>query len=512
MLMVMAALAVVMGFSQPGHATLTAVGPVNPANGYPQFYTDNAGLSLAPCLDVFDVNAVAAGCVPFDAEPTFNPLNPVVFPTNFPSEFFYWIAEPDFGAATNLFARFALEGAFANEVPAANDQIVFARKRFRIEGFTPGATITITHPFGTDIILDGNADQDGDGLVNGIINVTIDEPAGIPLDFAGVLASNLIGPRLFVGNPLPAALPGYIGDFAASQLVTGGPVRNNITISGGGLNATTALWFVAGKIFANAPGAVSIDRATYSASGTAINLDVFATSTVGAAVTVVGTPVPTPAVPLLEGALGKFFISTPVASVPTAITVSATPAGGGAASLVGASPIPDLVVISRVEYSTSTRVLSINAASSDQRTPGPSLTAVGFGALTGGVGTFPLPPGAIPPATVTVNSSAGGSHTQDVNIVAGGVPAPNPPAGDTVTVTQAVFNSRLAAWTLAGRAGARARVTVSLNGVTVGQATAGATGIWRLVVRNSPVIPGVGASVSAISSLGGSASRAVTIR
>lgn len=251
--------AVVLALGVPGQssAILSAAGPVSPTNGFPQFY--RGGVSLGPCLDVFPVDAASAGCVPFDPEPfIFDPGIPMAFPSNFPSEFFYWIAEPAFDVLTDPSGnvqqiRFALEGAFANETPTTGQQIVFARKRFRV--VVPiGSTITITHPYGTDTYTDGVA-PDTPLVPDGEINVTIDEPLGFPLDFTGVLASTSIGPRLLRWDrTAPPPPTGYIGDFAVAHSVIGGRGRNSITITGGGLNLSTNLWFVAGKPFRRTRG------------------------------------------------------------------------------------------------------------------------------------------------------------------------------------------------------------------------------------------------------------------
>lgn len=499
---VMVALTLVLGFAQAGHATLALNGPVDPANGYPQFYTDFGGLSLMPCIEV-----APTPCLPVGAAEGVDPLQPIVFPNNFPVEFFYWIASPDFTAVdTNgnvTVIEFALEGAFGNEIPEAGQQAVFARKRVRLANLTPGTTVTVTHPFGEDnFVVDAV----------GVVNVTSDEPPGIPLDFVGVLASNNIGPTLLRWDPAapPLAPAGYVGDAAIPHTVTGGPNGNIVTVSGGGLAAplTTDLWSVAGKLFAGAaPGVLSIDRATYAAAGTAINLDVFATSTAGATVTVSGTPEPATPVLMTGDAVGKFFVSTPVASIPTNITVSSTPPGG-AATVLGATP-QDLVIIDRVFFNSDTGILTVNASSSDQRIPGPTLTAVGFGDLISGVGIFTLAAGSLPPAAVTINSSAGGTHTQPVNVVGGGVPAPN---SDTVTITRATFAGRSRNWSVNGRAGAGATVTVSLGNQIVGNATASTRGTWRLLSRGSAIIPNPNAAIRATSSIGGVGNGTVTVR
>src|SRR5262249_20670151 len=68
-----------LAFAQLGNG-LAAVGLVDPANGFPKWYIDHAGLQLGPCL-VNDANdscgLIAGGALP-------NPALPVSFPGNFP--------------------------------------------------------------------------------------------------------------------------------------------------------------------------------------------------------------------------------------------------------------------------------------------------------------------------------------------------------------------------------------------------------------------------------------------
>src|SRR5262245_11449934 len=64
---------------------LASVGPTDPGNGFPQFYQDKAGLALEPCLA-----SQAAGDPCGIAADVPVPTSPIVFPTNFPDEFFYW--------------------------------------------------------------------------------------------------------------------------------------------------------------------------------------------------------------------------------------------------------------------------------------------------------------------------------------------------------------------------------------------------------------------------------------
>ncbi len=86
------------------------------------------------------------------------------------------------------------------------------------------------------------------------------------------------------------------------------------------------------------------------------------------------------------------------------------------------SPVTDLVFITKAEYSSAAQTLVIQASSSDE--PGPiTLNATGFGALA----ADPLLPApamqitvtgvAVPPAAITVTSSAGGSDREEIIIL-----------------------------------------------------------------------------------------------
>ncbi|MBO0765088.1 MAG: hypothetical protein J2P50_10935, partial [Hyphomicrobiaceae bacterium] len=239
---------------------LAAAGPVNPGNGYPQYYQDRTGLALAPCLDITTpgdfCGLLAGGVIP-------DPTAPIVFPTNFPSEFFYWLAKTTFdlpatagvlpaavgpakGAALTgtltvkptavplaggpgggggggggggcgggggggtcagkVTFILALEGTFPPPVTVQpNKQIVFARFRLRITGgLVPGATYTVTHPYGVQTFLADPA---------GTINFTDDQGClGAPCDFNSVLSTTNAGPFLAWDSSAPAAPAGFLGD------------------------------------------------------------------------------------------------------------------------------------------------------------------------------------------------------------------------------------------------------------------------------------------------------------
>src|SRR5438093_1418894 len=150
-------------------AGLSAVGGVDPANGYPKWYIDGNGLQLAPCLDT----TVADPCGLLAGAAIPNPAAPISFPTNFPDEVFYLrltakITGIGGGSGVATLGN-ALEGAFGGPTGTAADgagaQIVFARFRFRVTGgLVSGATYTMTGPLGTqsfDRRAGGDADGDG---------------------------------------------------------------------------------------------------------------------------------------------------------------------------------------------------------------------------------------------------------------------------------------------------------------------------------------------------------------
>jgi len=132
-----------------GPQGLVAVGPVNPTHGFPDWYRDTNGTDLTPCVDPQDPYCGGAVTAPDNTAP-------ITFPDNFPDEFFYQDASADglvSAGGADVTAEFALEGAFSVGPPAAGDQIVFSRIRYRIDtGLKPDTTYKITHPYGTDTV------------------------------------------------------------------------------------------------------------------------------------------------------------------------------------------------------------------------------------------------------------------------------------------------------------------------------------------------------------------------
>ena len=199
-----------LNYLQEDIPKLTQVGPTNDDNGFPFWYKDSKGVKLELCLDAQDP---LCGLVPED----FDPNQPIKFPTNYPGEAFYQLAETAMegnNRRDDAIATFALEATFNGGNPQKNDQTVFGRIRFRVEGLQPNQEYTITHPYGKDKI---ETDEEGE------INYTEDIGAGGP--FSAALSSR-IGTFLkwdpAVGPQAPA---GYVGNPDVAHKIVGGYKR-----------------------------------------------------------------------------------------------------------------------------------------------------------------------------------------------------------------------------------------------------------------------------------------------
>ena len=73
------------GPAGPNTVGLKQVGPIDETNGFPLWYKDTSGQRLELCLDASDPYCVM-GAVP-------TPGQPLVFPTNFPDEAFWSMAD-----------------------------------------------------------------------------------------------------------------------------------------------------------------------------------------------------------------------------------------------------------------------------------------------------------------------------------------------------------------------------------------------------------------------------------
>ena len=219
----------------PANAQTAGMGPVDPANGFPTWFSDGT-VRLQLCYQA------GQGCL---VEPP-NPGQPASYPDNFPDEAFWFAAEASSG---NLgLYEAALEAAHANDAVADGDQMGFARLRFRLDGLQANASYTITHPYGVHIFT-------ADGF--GEINETLDQGACAPTpdaacNWAGVGAA-------FLGDfgrgttatflRQDGAAPGTLGDINTARTVTGAPSGNNFVnvvgpnAGGPGINTLTVNTF-----------------------------------------------------------------------------------------------------------------------------------------------------------------------------------------------------------------------------------------------------------------------------
>jgi hypothetical protein len=204
----------------PAGAALSAVGPVNPATGFPDWYQDGTGLKLQPCLDGPPFCLTAA--------------SELVAPDG---EGFWWQAEAalPLGTAGNARLVLAQEAAFLD-----NARISFGRVRITVTGARANTTYNFNHPY-------GSASVTTDGLGNGRFNSDIG-CAAAPCDWAAALGGAFTD--FLRWNPAvpPAAPAGFIGDAATPHAVTGGSVRNTFSFNGAGLTGATTQFTVSGKL------------------------------------------------------------------------------------------------------------------------------------------------------------------------------------------------------------------------------------------------------------------------
>jgi len=402
------AAALVLAFAQAALPALTAVGPVNPTNGFPVWYRDSLGqtvtLSVPPSpLSIPDNDPVLDGF----------PVNPFALQIGFNSEAMYWhstatmdpVSNP--GVPGDALLVLALEAAFAQGDAANGDQMVFARVRIRIDTTVAG-DVTVTHPYGARTYQNV---QPGNRSINDTIDI-----GAVPLNFNAARVGD-IGPFLKqVGAP-----PGSLGDAATLAPVTGSPTGNNFfRVNGGGWNnAQTNLFVTGAELFTGVPFKVTQSTVSVPAVGGA-TAQVFANfpRPIPAGSTITAGLPGQAAVPLVrQGATAVFAALIPWAApaFPANVTVTGTIAGPPVQQTILTAPLKDVVTITKATYAIATRTLTVAAVSSVAVNP-PALRAFfpGAGAAgrllnAGGADTVIANVNA--PVSVTVRSALGGAAT-----------------------------------------------------------------------------------------------------
>src|SRR5437867_675475 len=447
---------------------LSAVGAVDPANGYPKWYMDGSGLQLAQCLDTrAGDQCVLAGTVP-------NPAAAISFPGNFPDEFMYWLAEASIdGVGVNrsgtallvLNVTGAFGGPTGTPADGAGAQIVFARFRLRVKNsLTPGATYTMTGPLGSQAFV-----ADGTGTINFTDDrgCLVTPPA---CDFTLALNQPNAGPFLRWDATPPAPPAGFLGDPAILHPITGSPFGNNFfridgpNVGGPGVNTIqTNLFSVIGKIFVR-PATTTTLTATPNPSTAGQGVTLTATVLPVAP----ATGVPTGSVSFRDGTttigsatLGATGTASIVVSTLTAGSHSLTAAYAGAGNfLASTSPVVTQVVNAPAASTTTTLTSAPNPSTTGQAvtltaTVSPVAPATGTptGTVTFRDGTTTIGSatlGGNGTASIIVSTLAAGSHSLtaayggSANFLASTsavmtqvVNAPPAPGTDTVTITRA---------------------------------------------------------------------------
>jgi hypothetical protein len=420
-----------------GPQGLVTNGPVNPANGFPDWFRDTNGIDLSPCMNPQDPYCGGAVNAPDNTAP-------ISFPDNFPDEFFYSNATSDgltSAGGNKVLAEFALEGSFANGPIVSGDQMTFTRIRYKIvDGLKADTDYKITQPYGTDTV---HTDAGATGF---FVTQDVGAVAG---DFAQALKGR-VGPFLqWAPNPAdPTDVPpaGYLGDGVTPHKVKGSELGTNfVRIQGPGIggvapatnpnpcpttgaNAYTGPvldciqsdnFTVVGKMSTN--GGVDVARASYSraADGTGTDIQVLASSKADQDIIVRDGDHPTtgrlfPTTPLRTDA-GRYmaYVDVPGA-MPSTVDVLNR----------GDSPLPTLHVpvtdaltataVYHVSNSGGGDVLHVSASSSDKSLPGTELSLPDFGKQKLGTdGQIDVQTKA-PPQSVTVASTKGGTVTVPV--------------------------------------------------------------------------------------------------
>ncbi len=344
------ALAATAVFAGPAQASLVGHSPADNAdNGFPVWFQDDAGLQLQQCIDLTTRCTIAPDPAPAATDP----------------EVFWWQASALIGT-TGPTAELVLALELAQDPPPAAN---FTRIQVTGLDFTPGATYTVTYPYGTATVT-----ADDNGRLIRFREETGCAPAapGDPCDAAEAQTTR-IGPflRWSPGADTAALLAeGYIGDPTLLHTVVGSPTGNNFfriegpNAGGPGVDAVTqTLFSVLGQVNGTAP---------------ATPFDVWSPRALDFGSRDIGVAGPTQAVTVTNNGFGPLTVGAPnvgggdYAIASNSCTVAVAPGGscaigvswmpGAAGARTGTLSIPTSSPNGDASLATgSSRVISLNA-------------------------------------------------------------------------------------------------------------------------------------------------------
>jgi hypothetical protein len=448
----------------PASAALLDRGPQDPTLTFPQWYRDLNGTALGLCTSQLpSPNALAGGapmCFP-------SATDPAGFAGNLGGELFYsnlnvLISKGAAAGGTSTFAlRYvaALEASYLPAgVPIHGTEAVFARIRIVMNTQWTGQYV-VTHPYGVEVF---DVTDTGPRAVF----FTVDVPLATPMNFDDAIGGR-VGPfpewdvvdvgltlvnsrgEQFLGDPSIAHT--FKGSpFGTNFVEVVGPVGSNL--DGNGSNTVKEiLGFVVGqKWLAPIATKFHVDRAVYATKAPVApaavgqhTIDVWASSAPGQ--TLLLTAPGLPSLQLKEylppqNVPGTYYGHVEIAAdAPTPSGITVTNVSGAVLSAMSTGLV-DQVDIALAIFDPVSRVLTVNASTSDVTGPALVVEAKGFpaGIMTpgaGGTATFTslaLGAGVEPPPTVRVVSAAGGVASVGVS---SGTGAPDNQSGVAVAVS-----------------------------------------------------------------------------
>lgn len=448
---------------------LTHAGPRDPRFGYPLWYEDSAGTRLGlglgpdPRLPAIGAPRNPGAALDLTAPP----------PYNFPDESFYFLAESRMdvaGLGTTGRARLilALEAAFGGSgEPDPTARIVFSRIRVRIDDVVPGATYTITHPYGRAVDLE--ADDRG--------RVFHTEDRGIADEqFDAVLATGLVNPFLApVGGLLVDVGTGqtYLGDGVSEVEVTGSPMNTNyFEIVGSGIGALpgaadpnvirSTRFTLQGMIAPRLGVEITAARAEPTSAGT-VFIDVHARSAPGQTIAVTS-----PGLPHVTCTSAGRSYTARLETVALPVTVTAVNVGDTPPTAVSAA-VTDRIDISAAEFDLTAGSLTVAAASSE---PAARLEVV----LDDTAHPLTTTPTSLAvaacPESVQVRSDLGGRASRVVRLVGSHLPAQ--PVSAVIGLDGRAVSGRIVTLDGSGSLGATSWTWTQLSGPTVALSNASA--------------------------------------